>query len=100
VAAYEELEKKHSRAVAAKDMADAAHKQFEIAVAELPEHDALDHEVQELRGELEESTRKMERLEQEAQEMRRKLVRLRNVNDDLLSGAISWLDERAKEQKQ
>lgn len=99
VALYEEFEKNHSIAVASKEVADASHEKFKNAVAELAEHHVPDHEVQELRGKLEESARKMERLEQEDQEMRRELVRLSNVNTDLLTGAISRLDE-LKKQKQ
>jgi len=100
VATYEEFEKRHSIAVAAKEVADAAHEKFERALAELLDRDPPDHELQELRGELEASTREMERREQEHQELRRELERARNSTADLLSGAISWLDERAKEQKQ
>jgi hypothetical protein len=99
VAAYEEFEKAHSLAVASKEVADAAHEKFKEAVAELPEHHVPDHKVQELRGKLEDSTREMERREQEDQERRRTLVRLRNENADRLNEAISWLDDR-KRQKQ
>lgn len=99
VAAYEKFEKAHSIAVASKEVADASHEKFKNATAELLEHDLPDHEVQELRGRLEESARKMERREQEDQEMRRELVHLWNVNADLLTGAISRLDE-LKGQKQ
>lgn len=99
VATYEEFEKKHSVAVASKQVADAAHETFKNAVAKLSEHHVPDQEVQELRGKLEESTRKMQHREQEDQEMRRELVRLLNVNTDLLTGAISRLDE-LKRQKQ
>lgn len=93
VAAYEKLEKKHSIAVAAKKVADASHEEFKNAVAELAEHHVPDHDVQELRGKLEESARKMERLEQEDQEMRRELVRLWNEIADRLNQMISWLDD-------
>ncbi len=99
VAIYEEFERKHSIAEASKEVADAAHEKFKKAVAELPKHQVSDHEVQELRGKLDESTRKMERREQEDQEMRSELVRLLNVNTDLLTEAISRLDE-LKRQKQ
>jgi GTP pyrophosphokinase len=99
VAAYEEFEKKHSIAVASKQVADAAHEKFENAIAELSEHHVPDHEVQELQGKLEESTRKMKRREQDDQEMRSELARLLNVNADILTGAISRLDE-LKRQKQ
>ena len=93
VALYEEFEKNHFIAVASKEVADASHEKFKNAVAELAEHHVPDDRLQELRGKLEESARKMERLEQEDQEMRRELVRLSNVNTDLLTGAISRLDE-------
>jgi ppGpp synthetase/RelA/SpoT-type nucleotidyltranferase len=97
VAAYEEFEKRHSEAVAATEV--AAHEKFKKATAELLEHHLPDHEVQEIRGKLEDSTRNMVRLEQRREISRRELVRLRRVNADLLSGAISWLD-KLKGQKQ
>ena len=99
VALYEEAEKKHSMAVATKDEADAFHEKFKNAVAELAEHHVPDHELLEMRGKLEDSTRKMVRREQMHLEMRRKLERLWNVNADLLSGEISRLD-KLKGQKQ
>ncbi|RJP31715.1 MAG: hypothetical protein C4547_15050 [Phycisphaerales bacterium] len=99
VAFYEKFEKEYSETVASKEVADAAHEKFKKAVEELPEHRVPDHEVQELRGKLEESMRKMQRREQAHQVMRRELVRLLNVNTDLLTGAISWLDG-LKRQKQ
>jgi len=99
VAAYEKFEKKHSIALASKVVADGAHEKFKKAFAELLEHHVPDDEVQELRGRLEESTRMMECREQEDQEMRIELVRLRKMNTDLLMGAISRLD-KLKEQKQ
>lgn len=99
VALYEEFEKIHSIAMASKELADASHEKFTNAVAELAEHHIPDQEAQELCGKLEESARKMELRKQEDQEMRRKLVLLLNVNTDLLTGAISRLDE-LKRQKQ
>jgi len=99
VAAYEELEKEHSIAVAAYEVMVAAHENSKKATAELLEHQLPDHEVQEIRGKLEDSTRKMERAEQEEQETQEEMLRRRNANADLLSEAVSWLDERAKEQK-
>jgi len=77
---------KSSASVAACEKAEAAHEVFEKAFAKLLEHDPPDHEVQELRGKLEES--------------RAERVRCRNANADLLNEMISWLDERAREQKQ
>jgi (p)ppGpp synthase/HD superfamily hydrolase len=99
VARFEEFEKVHSIAVAAKEVADASHEKFKNAVAEQAEHHVPDHMIQELRERLDESARKMQRREQEVQEMQRDLARLSNVNTDLLTGAISWLDE-LKRQKQ
>ena len=99
VAFYEELEKKHSEAVASNEAADAAHEKFKKAIAELPEHHVPDHEEQELRGKLEEATGKMERREQEDREMRRELIRLLNVNTGLLTEEVSRLEE-LKRQKQ
>ncbi len=84
-AAYEKFEKRWSEAL-------AAHEGFEKTVAELPEHHVPDHEAQEMRRKLEDSTHRVE-------ELRGELLRLRNVNVNLLTGAISWLD-KLKGQKQ
>jgi putative GTP pyrophosphokinase len=99
VASYEELEKTSSIAVAAYEVMAAAHEKFKKATVELLEYDLPDHEVQEIRRELEDSTREMEHAEQEEQEKRGELVRLWNEDADLLKEAISWLD-KLKGQKQ
>jgi len=99
VAAYEVLEKTSSIAVAAYEVMAAAHEKFKKATAELLEHHLPDHRVQEIRGKLEESTRKMERAEQEEQENRGKLLRAWNSTADGLNKMISWLDD-LKRQKQ
>ena len=99
MAHYEQFEKKHSIAVVAKKVANEAHERFKNAVAELSEQDVPDHELQEIRRKLEDSTREMVRREEVHQEMRGKLVRLWKVNADLLTEAISWLD-KTKGQKQ
>jgi GTP pyrophosphokinase len=93
VAAYEDFEKKYFTALAGKNVADVAHEKFKKAVAQLAEHHAPEHEVQELQTRLDESRREMERREQRDQEMRRELVRLLNFNTDLLTEAIARLDE-------
>ena len=114
VANHDEIEKRYSKAVATKEAADAAHKKFKNAFVELPERllepvyqllrrflgwTLPDHQLQELRGKLEESIRAMECVEKEYQEMRDQIVRLWNETADLLTGTISWL-EKLKEQKQ
>lgn len=99
VAAYEDLEKKSSIAVAAYEVMVAVHEDIKKATAELLEHQLPDHEVQEIRGKLEDSTRKMERAELEVQDMQDEMVRLWNVNADRLKETISWLD-KLKGQKQ
>ncbi len=78
VASYEVFEKKFFEAV-------ATHEMFKIVV-QLSEHHAPDHVVQERRGNLEDSTRRIEELHKE-------LLRLWNVNADGLARAISWLDK-------
>jgi len=99
VAAYEKVEKATSIVVAAYEAMVTAHEEFKTGTAELLEDDLPDHEVQKIRGELGEWTRKMERAEQEVQEIRGKMVRLWNVNADRLNKMISWLD-KLKGQKQ
>ena len=93
VAAYEDCEREFFVFAATKDAADAAHEKFERAVAELPEQDVASREAQELRGELEESTRKRERQKLEDRDLRRTLAHLLNVNTKLLTLVIPRLDE-------
>ena len=93
MASYETFEKKHFVAVASTEVAKAAHEEFKKAVAELLEHHLSDREVQKMRGDLEVSTHRLERLELCREESQREIVRLRSVNADLLSQAISRLDE-------
>lgn len=99
VAAYEKYETACSKEGTAYELMVAAHQKFKKVVAELPEHHVPDHEVQEIRGKLEDSTRKMERAEHEHQEMRAELVRSWKVIAELLSEAISRLD-KLREEKQ
>ena len=87
VASYERLENTYSKAA-------AAHEKLKKATAELLEHHAPDHEVQEMRRKLEDSTCSTE-------ELRGEMVGLWNVNADLLNAEISLLDEiRPKGQNQ
>jgi putative GTP pyrophosphokinase len=99
VAFYEAFEKTHSQAVASKEVADAAHEKFKITMVGLNEHQVPDHELQELRRRLGKSMVEMARREQKHQELQRELARLRIVNADMLTGAISQLD-KLKGQKQ
>ena len=99
VAAYERFEMLHFDAVASTDVARMAHEKFKKAVAELLEFHPPDHEVQELRENLQNSTRNVEHLKRRKEESQAELVRLRKVNTDLLSGAISRIDDM-KRQKQ
>lgn len=93
VAAYEAWEKQYAQWVASKKALDADVEKFKKAVTELPEHHLPDHEVRELRRTLEDLTREMTRREQMDQGLRGQRERLWDVNADLLSGAISWLDK-------
>jgi hypothetical protein len=99
VAAYEVFEKTHSEAVASREVAVAAHEKFKKATVELLEHHLPDHEVQEIRRKLEDSTRNIVRLEQNINELRGKSVRLWNKNADLLAKAISSLDKLKGQKK-
>jgi ppGpp synthetase/RelA/SpoT-type nucleotidyltranferase len=85
VASYEEFEKRYSQAV-------ATHEVCEKTIVELPEHHVSDHDVQEMRGNLEHSTRMMEELTRMMKELRAEMVRI-------LTEAIAWLD-KAKGRKQ
>ena len=93
VAAYEELETRASKAVAVYEVMVAAHEKCKKRAVELLEQHLPDHEVQEIRVLLEDSTREMAWLEQEHQGLREEMVRARNVNADLLAWTISWLDK-------
>ncbi|MCY2952268.1 MAG: hypothetical protein NTU53_09865 [Planctomycetota bacterium] len=99
VAGYEKLEKEYSEAVAPYDVMTPAHEEFKKTAAEQLKHLLPDHEVQETRGKLEDSTRDMERAKQKLQEIRGQMVRWRNEHADLLKKVISWLDD-LKRQKQ
>jgi putative GTP pyrophosphokinase len=99
VASYEDFEKKHSVAEALGEVADAAHEKFKKSVAALNDRNMPEDKLQELRGKLEKSTRQKERREQEDQEMLRELARLRNVNTDLFTWAISRPDELKREKQ-
>ncbi len=99
VAAYENLEKVHSKAFAAYEVMVAAHEKFKKATSELLEHHLPEHEVQEIRGKLEDSTRKMERAEQKEQESRADMVRRWNETAACLTEEITQLD-KLKGQKQ
>ena len=99
VAAFEEFEKKHFAAVALKKAADVSHEELKNALAKLAERNIPDNELREIRGTLEDSARDMAHREQLHQDMQEALVRLRKVNADMLTGAISQLD-KLKGQKQ
>lgn len=105
-AAYEGFEKIYFETVALTEVVDAAHESLKKAhenrkkeVAELSEQRLLDYEVQEMKEELEDWKRMLERFEQEDREMRVERERLRKVSTDPLTGAITQLDE-LKRQKQ
>ena len=85
VALYENFEKAHEEF-------ESAHGRFEKADAELPKHHVPDQEVQELRGKLEVSTRRVK-------EPRAEKVRLWNVNADLLNEMIFRLDDLKREKQ-
>jgi len=113
VAAYEKFEKTHAVAVALNEVfekshskAVSSHEVFEKATAELLEHHLPEHEVEEIRGKLEDSRLRIEGLSGKLEDSRlgretssKELVALWNVNADLLTGAITWLD-KLKGQKQ
>jgi len=94
VAAYEKGAAVHEVFETSYSKTVGAHEKVEKATAELLERHIPDHEVQEIRGKLEDSTRKIKRLKQRIEESREEKVRLWTVNADLLNKMISWLDER------
>lgn len=93
VADYEVFEEKYSKHVAGYEALMMTHEEIKKEGAELLEHHPPDHEVQEIQGVLEDSTRKLEHFEQLCQEMRGQLARLGDVITDRLSGAMSQLDK-------
>jgi len=113
VATYEKFEKTHAEAVALNEVfekshskAVSSHEVFEKATAELLEHHLPEHEVEEIRGKLEDSRLRIEGLSGKLEDSRlgretssKELVALWNGNADLLTGAITWLD-KLKGQKQ
>jgi len=100
VGTYEELERVASKAVAAYEVMVAAYEKLKKANLKLLEQNLPDHEAQEMRGMLEDWTRKMERSEQEEQERREEVVHARNELADSLKEMISWLDERRLKEQQ
>ena len=78
----------------------AAFEKLKKAIAVLPQHQIPDHQVQEIRGMLEDETREKERAEQEYQEMREVRVSTWNLITDLLSRASTSVDIQLKRPKQ
>lgn len=101
VAAHEKSETTAPKAVEACERAVEAYEKFKKDSEKLLERNLTDHEAQEIREMLEDSTREIERVEQEVKELRGKMVRVRNKIADILRGAISELDnQRPKEEQQ
>lgn len=94
VADYEELETTPPKAVAVYERLVAAHEKFKKNSEKLLEQHLPDHELQEIRGMQEDSTREIERAKQKKQEIRGDMTRVRNTIADILRRAIFGLDER------
>ena len=71
----------------------AAHEKRKAAVAELHDLHLPDHVAQEIRGKLEDSTRRVERLKHLIEDSHKLLGERWNAHADLLRGAISGLDD-------
>lgn len=100
VTSYEEMEKKWFQFAAVWEVYPAVGELLKNLDVQILEYHPTDHEVQEeLRDLLENEPRRLERAEKEDQEMRDERARQRNVISDVLSRAISLLDE-LKRQKQ
>lgn len=94
---YEEFENEYSIAVAAKEEADQSHEKLKNALTDLEEQHRPDQEVQELRRKVEESENEMRRSEHLDQLMQSELAGLSSVNTELLTAAITWLEERKRQ---
>ncbi len=70
-----------------------SHEEFKKAATERLKDNLSDHEVKKIQGKFEESTRKMERAEQEVQETGGELVYMWDKTADCLKEASSWLDD-------
>jgi len=93
VASYEEMEKKSVQFAAEWEVYVAAGEIIKKLNAEILEHHPTDHEAQqEVREMLENEPSRLERAEQEDQEMRKEMVRQWKVIADVLNLAISRLD--------
>lgn len=100
VTSYEEMEKKWFQFAAVWEVYPAVGELLKKLDVQILEYHPTDHEVQEeLRDLLENEPRRLERADKEDQEMRDERARQRNVISDVLSRAISLLDE-LKRQKQ
>jgi putative GTP pyrophosphokinase len=98
VARIEELEKRISIVTASIEASAASLESLTNAVAELDKHNVPGHDLRGIRAELEGLASNRERREGNLQELRRELVRLRNVTADFLTSKISQL-EKTKGQK-
>ena len=92
VASHEECEKTHVELAAATEATIAAHDTFKQAVEKLLEHDLPDQMVQEIKEQLEDAKREVERFERLTEESLEKLIRSWNEIADLLRRAMSHLD--------
>ena len=93
VASHEKVEKTHFKLVAAIVLATATEEKFKKTLAKLLDHHPSDQTIQKIRGDLEDSTRRVECLERDREKLRGELVQMWNEVADLLQSEIFKLDD-------
>jgi TolA-binding protein len=89
---HENFEKLHFEEVTATQLLMDSREKTEKAAAEMIEHNAPEHELQEMQQQLEDLIRQIELRRRLTEELQWDLVRSRKRNADLLNRAISTLN--------
>lgn len=92
VVVHENFEKLHFEEVTATQLLMESREKAEKAAAEMIEHNAPEHELQEMQQQLEDLSRQIELRRRLTEELQGDLVRSRRRNADLLNWAISTLN--------
>ncbi len=89
---HENIEKLHFEEVTAMQLLMESREKAEKAAAEMIEHNAPEHELQEMQQQLEDLCRQIELRRRLTEQLQRDLVSSRKSNTDLLNSAISILN--------
>jgi predicted RNase H-like nuclease (RuvC/YqgF family) len=92
VMVHEDIEKLHFEVASATQLLIESREKAEKAAAEMIEHNATEHELQEMQQQLVDLSRQIELRRRLTEELQGDLVRSRKRNADLLNWAISTLN--------